>query len=322
MEAHMHPLRDATPLLLTFAILGVVLMIAPTLVEAYEAAEFADNPVFKLGSDYPPPVTQPSDQAAYGFPHMTIGPWVYFWVGLGMVLAPASWMLLTVKPFSKKTPGDKTVNINPAELESKPVAETAETAPQQGPEPSKALDSDARDSGAKNALEATTLIVSIMGFSAAIYTIHDAAKQFADNVYASATPWFLDLDKAFIDKPEYRQYFYWDNAQPVAKYTKPKERYDPRALAYAEYVLDVFDSYLATRTEYGHQSLPPDWANWMYHTFDSSPLLVRYLLDHKEWYQSGVLYKCIFVKWCDRNGGENGLYYRAIHDYPPTTQPS
>jgi len=164
----------------------------------------------------------------------------------------------------------------------------------------------------KFSLDFAGLVVNVLGFGIAIYTLHGAAVAFENQVYTNSAPWFLDLDKAFIDKPELRHYFYRDNT----KSEPANDRlYRPRALAMAEYILDVFDSYLAQRTEYGHQSIPADWTNWMSHTFTSSPLLVRYLEDHKEWYQSGVLYQKVYLKW----KVENFTQWAEDMRIPPTT---
>jgi hypothetical protein len=138
--------------------------------------------------------------------------------------------------------------------------------------------------------ERWSLIVSILGFIAVIYTIHDAATAFKSDTYSKATPWILDLDKTFVEQSQLRPYFY-DNI------TNINSSDTNQAFALAEYILDTYDSFLSQRTRYGHQILNPDWSKWMEDTFTSSPLLVDYLKEHKDWYRSGELYRNVYLKW-------------------------
>jgi hypothetical protein len=142
-----------------------------------------------------------------------------------------------------------------------------------------------------------SLAVSILGFAAVIYTIHDAAKVWRADVYSKASPWVLDLDKTFVEHPEWRRYFYKDGTnQPVLVWTISETN---RAQVYAmsEYILDTYDAFLAERSKYGDVTMASDWTAWMGDTFNDSPSLVYYIEMHKSWYLTGETYKQVYMPW-------------------------
>ena len=153
------------------------------------------------------------------------------------------------------------------------------------------------------------MIISILGFAAGvIYTIRDAAKVWRADVYSKASPWVLDLDKAFVEHPELRVYFYKDGTnQPV--YTVPDtETNRAQVLAMAEYILDTYDAFLAERSKYGDVTLASDWTTWMSDTFNDSPTLVRYIETHKRWYITGEnFYKQAYMPWKVAHPGQGGI---------------
>jgi hypothetical protein len=148
-----------------------------------------------------------------------------------------------------------------------------------------------------NRLEGWSLAVSILGFAAVIYTIHDAAKVWKADVYSKASPWILDLDKTFVEHPELRAYFYKDGTNPPVYEIPETETNRAQVLAMSEYILDTYDAFLAERSKYGDVTLASDWTTWMSDTFNDSPSLVRYIEMHKSWYLTGETYKQVYMPW-------------------------
>lgn len=157
----------------------------------------------------------------------------------------------------------------------------------------------------KSWIDISMLVVTTLGFFAACWTISDTAKAFRGSIYSSASPWIFDIDKVFIENPDLRPYFYADYRRAPIYFTRrdlkspEAEKAYLKTCAMAEYILDTFDSYLSTRTKFGHDTLADEegWKQWMRDTFRASPVLVRYMEEHMSWYADGELYKQVYKDW-------------------------
>ena len=92
-----------------------------------------------------------------------------------------------------------------------------------------------------------------------------------------------DLDRLFIDHPEFRRYFYEGATAPK----NPLEQ--ARLEGVCEYILDVYDFMLAGMDRY--PSLWPDreyYETWMGDIFRNSPTLCAYLDKRDTWYNDRV----------------------------------
>lgn len=147
--------------------------------------------------------------------------------------------------------------------------------------------------------ERWTLIVQILTFVvglAVILQLHQGHVEIQHEVYVNANDWMLDLDKAFLEKPELRPYFY-DN---ITIETNDKSYFE--ALAMAEYELDAFDSFLNHRFVEQHKPVQESWKNSMIFCFNHSPILRSYIRDHIDWYnKNGALYDSVYKDWYATN---------------------
>jgi len=92
-----------------------------------------------------------------------------------------------------------------------------------------------------------------------------------DSKYVSANSWTIDLDKAFLDKPELRPYFY-ENAAFTTNDTNYEE-----VMAMSEYMLDTLDSFVNHRFVTEKKPVQQSWKNWMFFCFSNSPALRYYV---------------------------------------------
>ena len=133
------------------------------------------------------------------------------------------------------------------------------------------------------------LATQILGFCLVIYSLHQGAAVFQRGVYQNANTWIFDLDKAFIEKPYLRPYFY------DGKTIDPGDKTYPDAVAMAEFTLDTLQAFLEHRMGSG-AAIHEGWTNYMYDAFDRSPLLRNYIKERKRWYEPGQLYN-IYLQW-------------------------
>jgi len=109
--------------------------------------------------------------------------------------------------------------------------------------------------------------------------------------------WTFELDKAFLDHPELRPYFY-DG--------KDIQQSDPlyfRAETMAEFILDNFDSIMKFDRTYP-ETLHEGWRNWIYDSFSRSPLLVRTMEKLKPEYEPGPAWP-IYADWKRRHSSQS-----------------
>jgi hypothetical protein len=90
------------------------------------------------------------------------------------------------------------------------------------------------------------------------------------------------LDYIFINNPELRPYFYdgLDISEGEELYNKVSST--------AEFLIDYFDAYLIQATTFPQTWANRPWDNYMLYVFRNSPIICRFLLMHRDWYDGSL----------------------------------
>jgi len=142
-------------------------------------------------------------------------------------------------------------------------------------------------------LSFATLLITIGGFGVLWIQLSSANDSLKTGIYTNISVWTYDLDKLFLADPWLRPYFYErvdiDSKDP--NYSK--------VVTVAEYFIDTFDS-MMTFGKYFPGGAPHEgWKNWIYDSFDTSPILARHIDELRRWYEPGPAWP-IYAKWrCD-----------------------
>ena len=137
------------------------------------------------------------------------------------------------------------------------------------------------------------IVIQILAFAWVIITLRESDYSFKRGVYGSAATWIFDLDRAFIEKPYLRPYFY------DGKTIEPGDKkLHEEALAMAEYMSDTFEIFLTHRFKAEHAEPDKAWLNWMDSTLNNSPILQEYLTSHETWLDSkDPFFNRVYLKW-------------------------
>lgn len=136
-------------------------------------------------------------------------------------------------------------------------------------------------------LSLTLSFISLLSLIFIIIQIRQTTVSMQASMYATIATQTLEMDKMFIDKPEFRPYFY------EGRNIKEGEPNYDKVLSIAEYQLDYFDS---TRTELGY--IPKDtdtqedrktWNKYLGDSFANSPILCRRIKANPEWYMKDLV---------------------------------
>lgn len=140
------------------------------------------------------------------------------------------------------------------------------------------------------ATTAVALAVTVGGFVVVYFQLRNANEALSGGVNASVSTWTFEIDKAFLEHPELRPYFY--GGQDIA----PDDPNFHKAEAMAEFLLDSFDSIESFKGDIPAGIPHEGWVNWIYDCYGNSPLLRRYAAKQSRWYQSGPAW-WIYEKW-------------------------
>ena len=137
-----------------------------------------------------------------------------------------------------------------------------------------------------------SLIVSLLGFVLIIWSLNAANEALKRSIYGSISNWTFELDKAFLQSPELRPYFY------DGKDIDTDDPLYPKAQQMAEYMLDTFDSVLEHKAYFPGTGGTPHvgWARWFYDSFDRSPILGKYIETNRRWYETSEIWP-IYKRW-------------------------
>ena len=132
-------------------------------------------------------------------------------------------------------------------------------------------------------------VITIAGFWFLWLQLRSTNESLRAGAYSNMSSWTFDLDKAFLQYPELRPYFY------AGKDIREDDPLFLRAQTMAEFLLDNFDSIMEFDRQYPG-TLHAGWRDWIYESFNRSPLLVRTLENRKAEYESGPAWK-IYLQW-------------------------
>jgi hypothetical protein len=139
-------------------------------------------------------------------------------------------------------------------------------------------------------ISGATAAVTLGGFGFIWLQLKSANDSLRTGVYANMSNWTFELDKASLEHPELRPYFYdgkdIDESDPLY----------PTAAAMAEFHLDTFDSIMEYNRSFAAADLHEGWSNWMMNAFDASPILVHTIEKMRSEYQPGPVWP-IFQRW-------------------------
>lgn len=131
------------------------------------------------------------------------------------------------------------------------------------------------------AISAFSTLVTIAGFGFVWMQLRSANDSLRTGVYANMSNWTFELDKAFIEHPELRPYFY------DKKDIREDDPLFAKAAAMAEFELDNFDSIMEQERYFPAGSLHEGWRRWIFNGFDKSPVLVRTIEQLRSEYEGG-----------------------------------
>ncbi len=136
----------------------------------------------------------------------------------------------------------------------------------------------------------SSLLISIVGFALVWLQLQGANESLRTGVYANMANWTLEISKMFLANPELRPYF--DGGKDIS----PSDPLYDKAEVVAEYLLDNMDSMLEFKSYFPGGTPHQGWTNWMYDSFDESPLLRRHIEKRRRWYEPGQLWP-IYQRW-------------------------
>lgn len=116
--------------------------------------------------------------------------------------------------------------------------------------------------------------------------LRSSAKATISNVYQNVTYGAVEIDKIFIDNPELRKYFYYNN---IYYGNKTSELYD-KISSIAEMFFDFADS-VNTQIECMPKKKSYPWETWKKYFKDlykRSPILREYWENNKQWYPDSL----------------------------------
>jgi len=98
--------------------------------------------------------------------------------------------------------------------------------------------------------------------------------QLQSSVIAEESKWTLEVDKVFIDHPEFQPYF--ERNQPISN----NDASCLRVAAVADFMMDGMETILETETG----GVNKGWESWIYDSFANSPILRERLCQNPTWY--------------------------------------
>lgn len=134
------------------------------------------------------------------------------------------------------------------------------------------------------------LAFTIAGFLVVIFTVLRIDAPTKRSVFASMSQWTMDIDKTFIEYPEFRPYFY------AGKQIKPDDPQYNRAVSIAEMMIDSMDSVLQHSKAVRGGVVYEGWDNWIDDSFETSPLLREQMERYERWLKGGEL-ESRWEKW-------------------------
>ena len=124
-----------------------------------------------------------------------------------------------------------------------------------------------------------SLVTAIAGFAVIVVTVRTNTQAVRANVQHGMLTHITDLDKAILEHPSVYPYIR-DN-----KTIEPGDSHYTEAVAIAELYADVMDALLDQQQHFRDQWDDSDaWDAWINEQVKNSPILRKFVLDHKTWY--------------------------------------
>src|ERR1700749_517433 len=125
-----------------------------------------------------------------------------------------------------------------------------------------------------------SLLVSLAGFIWVVKTLQSSDDTASTDTYLKTYEWTLDIDKAFIEKPQLKRYLDGDTTSSDGNnYNKQVTE------AFAEYMLDSYDAVLNNTSYFkSHKDVQDQWLTTVASTFS------KYCVMRKVYVKDSLLY--------------------------------
>ncbi|MEX5635038.1 hypothetical protein [Parafrankia sp. FMc2] len=123
------------------------------------------------------------------------------------------------------------------------------------------------------------LVALILSIGATALSVSDARRNRTVTTYNSTTDLALQVDRVFIEYPQWRPHFYEN--EPVPADAAHQDR--NQVLAITEFCLDIMECIWDRKLEYSKKDLN-SWRAWILDLFNSSPAMRSYFVENSTWY--------------------------------------
>jgi hypothetical protein len=125
--------------------------------------------------------------------------------------------------------------------------------------------------------DAPALLVALLAFIVSGLSFFIGKRALRTSVYGAATELVLEADRMFVEHPELRRYIL--ETTPVPKLSPDRDR----ALAAAEFHLDVFEAVWDQRDEFSGQDRGA-WREWIHEIVETSAAVREIYGEDPSWY--------------------------------------
>ncbi|WP_261553549.1 hypothetical protein [Frankia tisae] len=123
------------------------------------------------------------------------------------------------------------------------------------------------------------LVALILSIGATALSVSDARRNRTVTTYNSTTDLALQIDRIFIEYPQWRPHFY--DGQPIPADSTHQDR--SQVLAITEFCLDILECIWDRKLEYSKRDLN-SWRAWILDLFNSSQVMRSYFSANSTWY--------------------------------------